>query len=96
MADLASVDWYTLSEGDTDQAYSAISNTLEGSVNTHLPTKQVTIPAKMIRRQPWLSSGLVKTARTKNKLYKYWKYKLKANEANLDYHDMNTKQLTTN
>ena len=55
---------------DINEAYSYFSQTLNNIINTIAPVKIKTIPYKRIIREPWMTTGLLKSSTTVDKLYK--------------------------
>ena len=76
-------DWANvLSESNAQKAYSTFYSTFSQLYNTHFPIKTIKIGYK--NRKPWLSSGLKKSIKMKNKLYKR-KNKTKKPEHEAEY-----------
>ena len=54
-------------------------------MDMHIPKKRVTIPARYIIRDPWMSKGLMTSSRTSTKLYHKCMNKLRTDPAYLNY-----------
>jgi len=63
-------DWNYLEHFDLNRAYSNFSEELNKIINEHAPEKLITIPFNRVIRDPWMSKGLIKSAKTLNKLHK--------------------------
>ena len=57
--------WEDLLEGNTDEAFNGFTTKLNDCIEVHAPLRQVTIPAKHIRRNQWMTKGLMNSLKTK-------------------------------
>jgi hypothetical protein len=79
---LQETDWNILDNMSIDDAYTFFIHTLTTILNELAPVREIKIPTKYVIRDPWLTKGLLKSSRTRQKLYK--KYILnKTNTTNL-------------
>ena len=69
-SELKSMNWTYLNELDTNEAYKSFSNKLNATINKFSIEKTVKIPYKRIIREPWMTSGLMKSCTIRDKLYK--------------------------
>ena len=75
--DMVSRDWSCLDTEPLNDAFNLFSETLQKTVEEKVPIKYVTVPPKHIKREPWMSKGLLVSARTKQKLFRKSKDKAK-------------------
>ena len=68
--DLHSVDWDYLKMLNVNEAYESLSNKLNHLIQTHSPEKTVVITFNKIIQEPWMTTGLMKSAQKRDKLYK--------------------------
>ena len=54
---------------NTDQAYANFSNKLTALIDQFAPEKTVTIPYKRIMREPWMTKGILKSSKHRDKLF---------------------------
>ena len=54
----------------TDDCFKFIATKISKAVNDQCPEKLITIPAKQIKRQPWITNGILRSSRKNDKLYK--------------------------
>ena len=67
--DLVNADWSTLYEdNDTNSKYNAFSKIYSSLYDKHFPIKKIKLKEKDIR-SPWISKGMKKSSRMKQKLY---------------------------
>ena len=52
-----------------NEAYDTFYNLYKQSFNRSFPLRNLTISQKAIKREPWMTSGLVTSSRNKSKLY---------------------------
>jgi hypothetical protein len=70
-ADLELVDWTALyNMTDVNSAYALFINTFKDAFDKNMPQKQKTIKTRSNEHKPWISSGIAKSIRRKNHLYK--------------------------
>ena len=65
-----SCNWNVLHNMTTDEGYDYFIKQLSYALDVYAPEKTVNIPPKNIIRDPWVTSGLLKSARTRDKMYK--------------------------
>ena len=68
--DLVSIDWNYLKMLNANEAYESFTNKLNGIIETHCPQKTVVIPFNKIIKEPWMTPGLMKSAKQRDNLYK--------------------------
>ena len=69
--ELENTDWNAiLNNEQLDACYEAFLLRFNSIIDTHAPIKNVTIPYKAIIREPWMTSGLIKSSKKRDKLYK--------------------------
>ena len=68
--DLNNIDWAIIDNLDIDDAYNLMVSKILNALNSHAPEKTIKISYKNILRQPWMTSALLKSSRTKNILFK--------------------------
>ena len=84
--DLEQKDWSILNGQDVNESYNILVTSINKSLDKHAPLKKVTIPAKYVINEPWMTKGLIKSSSTCDKLFskvtglnkdsdKYIKYK---------------------
>ena len=67
---LSKVDWTELEDKDLNEAYDLFTTKILNIINDISPVKTITIPAKRIIRDPWVTKGVIKSATTLDKLYR--------------------------
>ena len=69
---LERVDWENLDKSDANSAYESFVNKFSEVYNKNIPTKTIQLKSRVQKscRNPWLTKGLLKSIRTKAKLYK--------------------------
>jgi hypothetical protein len=67
---LDSTDWSYLHGLNIDQAFCSFSDKLNDAIDNFAPEKTVTIPFKLIIRDPWVTKGILKSSRHLDKLFK--------------------------
>ncbi len=78
---LNAIDWNLMENMNTDQSYDYFNCELLHAIDTYIPEKTITIPYKNVLKQPWMTSALLKSSRTKDKMYR--KCIAKQKESNL-------------
>jgi hypothetical protein len=68
---LYDTNWSSLSDMSVDQGYDLLMNTLTDALNQYAPEKEIQISKRCVIREPWVTSGLLKSSRTRDKLYKH-------------------------
>ena len=69
--ELTDIDWpNVLREGDCNDKFNLFHNLLKEQINIFVPMTTKTIKYKKLRREPWLTAGLVKSINKDKKLYK--------------------------
>ena len=68
--DLSSHDWSGVQSVSVDEAFDTIITTVNQSVQVHCPLKTANISEKNIIREPWMTSGLLKSSKIINKKYR--------------------------
>ncbi len=66
---LKTINWDYLKDLSVNEARNTFHSKINEVIETLTPLKSVTIPHNRIIRQPWMSTGLLKSSRTSNKLY---------------------------
>ena len=85
-ADLQLLDWDLLNDKDINDGYDFLVSSINKSLDQFAPLKKVTIPAKYVINEPWMTKGLIKSSSTCDRLFsnvtglqkdsdKYIKYK---------------------
>jgi len=70
---LSIVDWdFVKSNTDPDQAYDKFIDKITHLLNIHCPLKNVTTSKRNSPKKPWVTKGLIKSMKTKDKLYKQY------------------------
>ena len=82
---LQNTDWSVLETTSLHDAYNFLVSTINTALDQHAPEKTVTIPYKHIVRQPWMTPALIKSSKTKIKLYKKCISKPRTNELHQKY-----------
>lgn len=72
-------DWSLLHSGTVNDAYSHFADKLKKHLNELAPIKTKTLSPQKLKRDPWMTKGLLTSIKTKNKLFK--KSKGKPNES---------------
>ena len=72
---VANINWETVlcpngTEVDVDEQFESLHNVLLTKLDEHCPEKTVTLSAKKILREPWLTKGLNKSYNKQRQLYK--------------------------
>ena len=67
---MVSRDWLCLDTESINNAFNSFSKTIQITVEEMFPIKYITIPPKHIKREPWVSKGLLVSARTKQTLFR--------------------------
>lgn len=68
--DLTNMNWNFLQDLNTDDSFQFITDTINTSVDKHCPMKTVVIPYTKLIHTPWMTTGLMKSSKMVNKLYK--------------------------
>jgi hypothetical protein len=66
---LKAINWDYLKDLSVNEAWNTFHSKINEVIETLTPLKSVTIPHNRIIRQPWMSTGLLQSSRTSNKLY---------------------------
>ena len=78
---LANVDWnFATNDDNPETSYSKFITKTTEILNIHCPLKAIKISNRKLARKPWITAGLLKSIRTKDKLYK--KYLTKPTDDN--------------
>lgn len=83
--DMQDLEWQTLSSCNTNEAYTYFTQTLQNIIDKHAPEKTINIPRKQIKREPWITKGILKSSQTVQKLFKKQLHKPKEHNAHLKY-----------
>ena len=67
--ELGLCDWQALENLNIDSAFEFFLSKMNAVLDLHAPVKQIKIPSKSIRREPWFTKGLQKSSRRLSKLY---------------------------
>ena len=84
--DMQSKDWTCLESTTINQAYDIFSDNLQGCIDEYAPVRVVRIPSKHIKRDPWMTKGLLKSVKNKHKLFAKCKGKAKDHPSYKRYH----------
>ena len=68
--DLKNTDWSVLHENELDDAYDYFIDKFNICIDRHAPLTRVTIPQCQIKREPWITKGLLKSIHKKHILFK--------------------------
>lgn len=68
--ELSHYDWEHLNIKPTQEAFGDFQNSLTSIINHNAPLKTINTRSKHFKREPWMTKGLLKSARTQAKLYK--------------------------
>jgi len=63
-------DWQFLEDIDIEESSKQFSRIIQNLFDIHAPLKTITIPAKHLIREPWMSKGLLKSSHTCVQLYR--------------------------
>jgi hypothetical protein len=92
--DLEMVDWTSLFDlTDVNLAYSHFTATFQGAFDKNMPLKQKTLKVHSNAHKPWISSGIAKSIRRKNHLYRC--YLAKRSASSNDKYKKYKNKLTT-
>lgn len=70
MREISLLDWSTLYDSnDPNEQYNYLVDTITGLYNKHFPIKTVRVNSSSLKR-PWLTPGILRSIRRKNKLYR--------------------------
>jgi hypothetical protein len=64
------IDWTYLSNLTINEACESFQTKIHDAIDFFAPMKSITIPAKKVITQPWMTPGLLKSSRTLNRLFK--------------------------
>lgn len=70
MNDMLSWDWTNLESDSLDEAFDLFSKRMQISIEKNAPLKTGIIPPNQVKREPWMTKGLMTSARSKHKLFK--------------------------
>ena len=62
-------DWRQLEDMDPNEGYNLLTSTISDALDIYAPLKMITIPAKYVITEPWMTKGLMKSSRTCDKMY---------------------------
>ena len=68
--DLSGKDWSILENLDVNFGYHFFLEMMTDTIDRHAPLKEVTIPAKKVIHEPWMTKGLLKSAEKCNSMHK--------------------------
>lgn len=83
--DLLNKDWSGLETGQLDAAYDTFINEVNKSIDQFAPVKKIVVPRKFIKQEPWVTNGILTSARKKDKLFKKCKNKPKEDKLYITY-----------
>jgi hypothetical protein len=63
-------DWTQMENMSIDDSFAFVHNSILEALDLYAPAKEVTIPAKNVFKEKWMSKGLFKSPSTNNKLYR--------------------------
>ena len=84
---LGNVDWTELHDMNVDDAFDKFTETIAKQIDICAPVKTFKIPYKQVIRQPWITPGLLKSARTLDRLYRKQILKPNNSPANKRYNE---------
>ena len=67
---LDTVDWTILLNMNPNEANNHFNKVFTDSLNSHIPEKTITLPYEDIIRLPWMTPALLKSTKTKYKMYR--------------------------
>jgi len=67
--ELLSTDWSCLETTSVDEAYEYFINKIHEYIDKYAPIQTIKIPPMFIKREPWLTNGIMTSARVKQKLF---------------------------
>jgi len=67
---LMEIDWSQLQNEEVDEAYNTFNTYLNDLIDEYAPTKHKKTHKANLKREPWMTKGLLVSARNKNKLFK--------------------------
>ena len=68
--DLRNVNWAFIDQMPANEAYETFNNRLQSIIDLHAPVKMINASSKKLKRNPWMTSGLVKSSLKLDKLYR--------------------------
>ena len=70
--DMQNINWNSLlsTTGDLNQSTVNIINVIQDLVNKHVPLKQASLGKKKQLIKPWITDGILKSIKTKQKMYR--------------------------
>ena len=68
--DLSKTDWDVLDDLDVNQGYNYFMNEIESVIEKHAPKKTITVSHKSIIKEDWMTTGLLKSSKISDKLYR--------------------------
>ena len=87
--DLAAHDWTGVQSVSVEEAFHIITTGINQSIEAHCPIKTAKISEKNIIREPWMTSGILKSSKAINKKYKKL---LHCDRTSPEYHNLKSKQ----
>ncbi len=69
-SEMAATDWDVLSDMNASNGYDFFMNKLTQALDTYAPIKTITVSPRNVIKEDWMSSGLLKSSRACDKLYK--------------------------
>ena len=82
---LSNIDWTYLNTLAINDAWTQFHNTLNNTINQYAPLKTMRLSPKQIIMQPWMSTGLVQSSRTLDKLYRKQLGKSKEHPSHINF-----------
>ena len=82
---LAQLDWDFLHELSVHEMYEHIIININQVLDQYAPERDVKIPSKHVIRDPWMTKGLMKSCKTRDKLYRKQHGKAKTHTAYLKF-----------
>ena len=68
--ELQGTNWECIINLDTNKAYEHFTTIIKNCIEKYSPEKTIEIPAKRIIRDPWMTSGLIRSSKVMDQLYK--------------------------
>ena len=71
--DLKGIYWdkaLRLNQNDTNKSFKLFFNIFETLLDTYIPLKKLSISEAKLLSKPWITHGIVKSIRNKDKIYK--------------------------
>lgn len=67
---LEGINWEHLNNKTTEEGFNELHDKITDLINKHAPMKTINPNSKRIKKEPWMTKGLLKSSNTQMKLYK--------------------------